>query len=48
MVKTRDPCKKIGDTKGTFHAKMETIKGVCGRALRQALESHPTPQKPWR
>ena len=26
MVKTRDPCKKIGDTKGKFHAKMETIK----------------------
>ena len=26
MVKTRDPFKKIGDTKGTFHAKMETIK----------------------
>ena len=26
MVKTRDPCKKIGDTKGTFHAKMGTIK----------------------
>ena len=24
MVKTRDPCKKIGDTKGKFHAKMNT------------------------
>ena len=26
MEKTRDPFKKIGDTKGTFHAKMGTIK----------------------
>ena len=27
MGKTRDLFKKIGDTKGTFHAKMSTIKG---------------------
>ena len=26
MVKTRDQFKEIGDTKGTFHAKMGTIK----------------------
>ena len=26
MVKTRDLFKKIGDTKGTFHVKMGTIK----------------------
>ena len=26
MGKTKDPFKKIGDTKGTFHAKMGTIK----------------------
>ena len=26
MGKTRDHFKKIGDTKGTFHAKMGTIK----------------------
>ena len=26
MGKTRDPFKKIRDTKGTFHAKMGTIK----------------------
>ena len=26
MVKTRDPFKKIRDTKATFHAKMGTIK----------------------
>ena len=26
MGKTRDPLKKIGDTKGTLHAKMGTIK----------------------
>ena len=27
MVKTRDPCKKIGDTKGKFHEK----KGMKGQ-----------------
>ena len=27
MGKTRDLFKKIGDTKGTFHAKMGSIKG---------------------
>ena len=27
MGKTRDPFKKIRDTKGTFHAKMGTING---------------------
>ena len=27
MGKTRDPFKKIRDTKGTYHAKMGTIKG---------------------
>ena len=27
MGKTRDLFKKIGDTKGTYHAKMGTIKG---------------------
>ena len=27
MGKTRDLCEKIRDTKGTFHAKMDTIKG---------------------
>ena len=26
MGKTRDTSKKIRDTKGTFHAKMETVK----------------------
>ena len=26
MGKTRDLCKKVRDTKGTFHAKMSTIK----------------------
>ena len=27
MGKTRDLCKKIRDTKGTFHAKMGSVKG---------------------
>ena len=30
MVKTRDVFKKIRDTKGTFHAKMGTIKDRNG------------------
>ena len=30
MVKTRDLFKKIRDTKGTFHAKMGSIKGRNG------------------
>ena len=30
MVKTRDPFKKIRDTKGTFHAKMGLIKDRDG------------------
>ena len=31
MGKTRDLCKKIRDTKGTFHAKMGTIKDRMAR-----------------
>ena len=33
MAKTRDIFKKIRDTKGTFHAKMGTIKGTNGLDL---------------
>ena len=33
MEKTRDLFKKIRDTKGTFHAKMGTIKDRNGRDL---------------
>ena len=33
MGKTRDLFKKIRDTKGTFHAKMGTIKDRNGRDL---------------
>ena len=36
MGKTRDLFKKIRDTKGTFHAKMGTIKDRNGRDLREA------------
>ena len=35
MGKTRDPFKKIRDTKGTFHAKMGSIKERNGRDLTQ-------------
>ena len=36
MLKTRDLFKKIRDTKGTFHAKMGTIKDRYGRELTEA------------
>ena len=36
MGKTRDLFKKIRDTKGTFHAKMGSIKDRNGRALTEA------------
>ena len=36
MVKTRDLFKKIGDTKGTFYAKMGSIKDRNARDLTEA------------
>ena len=36
MGKTRDLFKKINDTKGTFHAKMGSIKDINGRDLTEA------------
>ena len=36
MGKTRDLFKKTGDTKGTFHAKMGTIKDRNGKELIEA------------
>ena len=36
MRKTRDLFKKIRDTKGTFHAKMGSIKDINGRDLTEA------------
>ena len=38
MGKTRDLFKKIRDTKGTFHAKMATIKDRNGIDLTEAEE----------
>ena len=38
MGKTRDLFKKIRDTKGTFHAKMGTIKDRNGEDLTEAEE----------
>ena len=38
MVKTRDLFKKIRDTKGTFHAKMGTIKDRNSMDLTTAEE----------
>ena len=36
MGKSRDLCKKIRDTKGTFHAKMGTTKDRNGMDLTEA------------
>ena len=36
MGKTRDLCKKIRDTKGTFHAKIGTVKDRNGMDLTEA------------
>ena len=36
MRKTRDFFKKVRDTKGTFHAKMSTIKDRNGMNLTEA------------
>ena len=36
MGMTRDLFKKIRDTKGTFHVKMDTIKDRNGMDLREA------------
>ena len=38
MGKTRDLFQKIGHTKGTFHAKMGTIKDRNGKDLTDAEE----------
>jgi len=38
MGKTRDLFKKIRDTKGTFHAKMGSIKDRNGRDLTEAQD----------
>ena len=38
MEKTRDPFKKIRDTKGTFHAKMGSIKDRNGMDLTEAKD----------
>ena len=38
MGKTRDLCKKIGDTKAKFHAKMSIMKYRNGKDLTEAEE----------
>ena len=44
LGKTRDLFKKIRDTKGTFHAKMSSIKDRNGMDLTEAAD---TKRKPW-
>ena len=39
MGKTRDLCKKIRDIKGTFHAKMGTIRDRSGMDLTEAEDN---------
>ena len=38
MGETRDLFKKIGDTKGTFHAQMGMVKDSNGKDLTEAEE----------
>ena len=38
MGKTSDLFKKIGDTKGTFHAKMGSIRDINGMDLKEAKD----------
>ena len=45
MGKTRDLFKKIRDIKGTFHAKMGTIKDRKGKDMREAEEIKKTWQE---
>ena len=45
MGKTRDLLKKIRDTKGTFHAKMSTIKDRNGMDLTEAEDIKKRNQK---
>ena len=45
MGKTRDLFKKIGGNKGTFHARMSTIKDRNGKDLTEAEEIKKTWQK---
>ena len=44
MKKTRDIFKKIGDIKGTFHARMDMIKDRDGKDLTEAEEITIIPQ----
>ena len=45
MGKTRALFKKIRDTKGTFHAKMDTTKERNGMDLEEVARVHRTIQK---
>ena len=45
MGKTRDLFKKIGDIKGTFHARVGTIKVRNGKDLTEAEEIEKTYQE---
>ena len=48
MEKTRDLFKKIRDTKGTFHAKMGSIKDRSSMDLAEAedIKKRPRPEQP--
>jgi len=40
MGKTRDLCKKIGDIKGIFHARMGMMKDRDSKDLKEAEETN--------
>ena len=48
MEKTTDLFKKIRDTKGTFHAKMGSIKDKNGMDLTEAEDIKKRSEKKWR
>ena len=44
MGKTRDLCKEISDTRGTFHAKMGTMRGSF---VAQLVKNPPAMRETW-
>ena len=47
MGKTKDLFKKIGDIKGTFHARMDTVKDRNNKDIAEAKEIKKKWQEYW-
>ena len=45
MGKTRDRFRKVGDTKGLFHAKISTVKDRKGKDITEAKDTEKRWQK---